>query len=216
MLVGERPDLFRNPPGLAYEILLTPEGIARSQDAARRYRVTHNLPADDTRIGVVADDPYITVVRDAVQFPDGSFGIYNRLIVPSGVVMLPILRGNVVLTYQFRHGPRKHVYEVPRGMVPAGSTFEDAAREELREEIGATVTSLIPLGDFYPNTGAAHETLKLFAAQIDGIGQPSRHEAIERIEEIPIPKVEAMIRDSTITDAATLAVYLRAKLHGIV
>jgi ADP-ribose pyrophosphatase len=214
LLIARRPDLFENPPGLSYEILQQPEDIARAQEAARLYRLEHGLPADDTRIGVIAEDPYIMALRDAVRFPDGSLGIYNRLVIPSGVITLPIFDGQVVLNYRFRHGPRRFVYEAPRGMLPQGWTFEDAAREELEEEIGATGISLYAVGDYHSNTGVACETMKLFVAKIDGIGSPSKHEAIERIEVTSIAKVEAMIRDGTITDAATLAVYARAKLNN--
>lgn len=213
-LAASQPDLFENPSGPAYEILLRPEDIKLAQDAARCYRLDHGLPAADTRIGVVAEDPYIQVMRDAIRFPDQSLGIYNRLIIPSGVVMLPIHRGRIVLIYRFRHGPRKFTYEAPRGMVPDGWSFEDAAREELREEIGATAVSLVPLGDYHSNTGIAHETMKLFAAHIDGTGTPSRHEAIVRIDEMTVEELETIIRKGEITDAATLGVYLQAKLHG--
>jgi 8-oxo-dGTP pyrophosphatase MutT (NUDIX family) len=134
---------------------------------------------------------------------------------PSGVVILPMRQQRVVLIHRFRHGPRKFVYEVPRGILPAGWSFEDAARAELAEEIGATAISLVALGDYHSNTGIAHETMKLFAARIDQVGAPCRHEAIERIEEMSIDEIEALIRDGSITDAATLAVYLRANVSGL-
>jgi ADP-ribose pyrophosphatase len=212
--VATRPDLFVNPPGSIYEILLDPVDIAAAQAAAADVRRAHGMPAADTRVGVLAEDPYLDMLRDAVRFPDGSLGLYNRLIFPPGVVILPVYHKKVVLIYRFRHGPRDFVYEVPRGMVSPGSSFENAAREELEEEIGATPRELVPLGDYHSNTGIVHETMKLFVAHIDGVGTPSRHEAIERIELMPVDQVEALIRDGIVTDAATLAVYLRAKLGG--
>jgi ADP-ribose pyrophosphatase len=215
-LAARQPALFDNPAGPVYQILATPDEIKAAQGAAHSYRLAHRLPAADMRVGVIAEDPYMFAMRDPVRFPDGALGLYNRLLIPPGVVVLPIHNGRVALIYRFRHGPRTFVYEVPRGMVPEGASFEDAARMELQEEIGATASSLIPLGSYYPNTGVASETMHLFAARIDGVGAADRHEAIVRIEQVTVDEVEAMIRGGTITDASTLVIYLRAKLSGLV
>jgi ADP-ribose pyrophosphatase len=66
-------------------------------------------------VGVLASDPYATVLREAVRFPDGSLGLYNRLLVPGGVVVLPVSRGSIVLIHRFRHGARRFAYEAPAG-----------------------------------------------------------------------------------------------------
>lgn len=215
-LTAASSNLFTNPAGLIYEILLKPAEIAAAQDAARRQREQDGLSAADTRIGVIAEDPYITATRDAVRFADGTLGIYNRLLIPSGVVILPVLRGEIVLIHRFRHGTRRFVYEVPRGMLSADGDFERTAREELREEIGATAVSLTSLGEYHSNSSVANDTMRLFFAEIDTIGAPSRHEAIDRIETFTVERVESFMRDGKIMDGATLAVYLRAKLNHLI
>src|SRR5471030_542492 len=83
-LVRARPDRYVNPPGDIYEILLDPERIAHAQAEALLARRRDGLSTHDTRVGVLADDPYLMVTRDAVRFADGSYGLYNRLMVPSG------------------------------------------------------------------------------------------------------------------------------------
>jgi hypothetical protein len=91
-LVRARPERFANPPGDIYEILLEPGRIEHAQTEAARTRRREGLHADDTRVGVLAEDPYLLVLRDAVRFADGSYGLYNRLMVPSGAAILPTPR----------------------------------------------------------------------------------------------------------------------------
>ena len=58
-LVDEHPDRFENPPGEIYEILLDPPRIDRARREALDRRRAEGLPADDTRVGVIAVDPYL-------------------------------------------------------------------------------------------------------------------------------------------------------------
>src|SRR6266480_2169702 len=96
-LVREKPERYTNPPGDIYEILLGPARIAHAQAEALRARQQYGLSTDDIRVGVLTDDPYLLVTRDAVRFADGSYGLYNRLMVPSGAAILPVHDGRIVL-----------------------------------------------------------------------------------------------------------------------
>src|SRR5207248_5224759 len=71
-LVRKRPERFDNPEGDIYEILLDPERIMYAKAEATRARVREALPSGDVRVGVLAEDPYLLVMRDAVRFADGS------------------------------------------------------------------------------------------------------------------------------------------------
>lgn len=213
-LVRERPDQFVNPPGDIYEILLDPARIEHAQAEARRARERDGLSSHDTRVGVLADDPYLLVLRDAVRFADGSYGLYNRLIVPSGAAILPVLDGRIVLLNRFRHGTRAWHLEAPRGSFSGEGTHEDEARRELSEEIGATATEMIDLGTLHSTTGCLDEAHHLFMARIDGIGMPDKHEAIVEFSTLTVGELERQIADGGITDGPTLALFLRARLRG--
>ena len=214
-LVRERPDQFVNPRGDIYEILLDPARIAHAQAEARRARVRDGLSSHDTRVGVLAEDPYLLVLRDAVRFADGSYGLYNRLIVPSGAAMLPVLDGRIVLLNRFRHGTRAWHLEAPRGSFSGEGTHEDEARRELSEEIGAHAIEMVDLGTLHSTTGCLDEAHHLFLARIDGIGTPDKHEAIVEFCTFEIAETEQKISDGTITDGPTLALFLRARLRGL-
>ena len=214
-LVRRRPSLYTNPLGDIYEILLEPDRIAHAQAEAARHRRASGIRDDDLRVGVLADDPYVTVTRDAVRFADGSYGLYNRFLVPGGSAVLPLLGDRIVLLNRFRHGTRAWHLEAPRGAFSGIGTPEDEARRELLEEIGADAGELIPLGQFDSMSGISNESHHLYLARIEHIGVPDRHEAIVELAALSVSEMEQKMADSAITDAPTLVLFLRARLHGL-
>jgi ADP-ribose pyrophosphatase len=214
-LVRARPELYVNPPGDIYEILLEPDRIAHAQAEARRTRLAAGMAPKDIRVGVLADDPFLMVTRDAVRFADGSYGLYNRLMVPGGAAMLPVLGDRIVLLNRFRHGTRRWHLEAPRGAYSGEGTHEDEAAREVHEEIGANVLELIPLGDLHSTSGIFNEAHHLYMARIDRVGVPEKHEAIVELASLTVAELERQIEDNTITDGPTLALFLRARLRGL-
>ena len=213
-LVRERPDRFTNPDGDIYQILLDTPQMDRARRDAEHHRREERLPSGDTRVGVLAVDPYLMVMRDAVRFADGTYGLYNRLMVPSGAAILPVLGDTIALLHRFRHGTRRWHVEAPRGAFSGVGTRRDEAERELFEEIGARPIEVIDLGEVHSTTGCLDEEHQLYLARIEALGTADRHEAIESIKVLPIPAVERMIGDGAITDGPTLALFLRARLRG--
>ena len=105
--------------------------------------------------------------------------------------------------------------EIPRGFGTKGLSSEENARRELEEEIGATISRLVSLGQTYPNTGMTSECDELFFAEVELYGNVEIEEAITDILPTPVSEFERMIRDNEITDGFTLAAYVRAKLKGL-
>lgn len=214
-----RPDLFTNPPGAIIRILLDPAEIQQVEaDVVTRLR-SRGLPEEWARVGIVYRDQYMTLLRDAVQFPDGSLGTYIRFVdwgdgVP-GVIVLPNYRGNVVLERHFRHATRTWHLELPRGFGAPGLSPEENARRELEEEIGAVVARLESLGMVYPDAGASTENDALFYAEIESYTVPEEHEAISELLLVTVDEFERKMRDGEITDGFTLMAYARAKLQNL-
>jgi ADP-ribose pyrophosphatase len=215
-LVKQRPERYENPTGDIYEILLDRDRIAHAQSEALRTRRQAGMSTHDVRVGVLADDPYLLVTRDAVRFADGSYGLYNRLMVPSGAAVLPVLRdGRIVLLHRFRHGTRTWHLEAPRGSFSGTTSHEEDARRELSEEIGADAGELIDLGFLHSTTGCLDEEHHLYIARIETVGAPEKHEAILELTHLTVREMEAGISSSAITDGPTLALFLRARLQGL-
>jgi ADP-ribose pyrophosphatase len=212
------PELFVNPPGAAYEVLFEPSLISAAETEDEARLAARRLPASWAKTGVVFEDPYTILVRDAVRRPDGSLGTYSRALPASGAAgaaVLPLLDEKIVLLRHFRHATRTLHLEIPRGFGEPGVSAADQAREELREEIQAETDSLIGLGGFHSNTGSESGCVELFLAKIHGIGQPQAAEGIVAVEMEPPRRVAEMIRDGRITDSFTIGAFTRAWLRGL-
>jgi ADP-ribose diphosphatase len=205
-----RPELFATRATGAYRILTDGPMIERAKADAAELRASQATTYEDTRVGVVADGPYVIALREAVEFPDGLFGLYNRFVVPSGIVVLPVLHSEIVVLYRYRYGTRSWQYEFPRGFVEVGEKLEDAVERELVEEIGASANEIIPMGSIHSSSGITNEYSDSFLAQLSSIGAPDRHEAVLRIELLGRHDFRRKVAAGEITDGPTLAAYAQA------
>ena len=53
-------------------------------------------------------------------------------------------------------------------------------------------------------------------ARIDSVGVPDKHEAVKALESLTVKELEDQIASGAITDGPTLAVFLRARLRGLI
>jgi ADP-ribose diphosphatase len=215
-LVRSRPELFENPRGSGFKILLDEDEIRQAEEDTARQLRKFGAPAEWAAVGVAYQDQYGLMLRDAVRYPDGSLGTYIRLVAPPapGVVILPAWQGKILLIRHFRHATRSWHLEIPRGMGSAVSIEEDANRE-LAEEIGTQASRLVGLGDVYPDTGLSNSRVALFYAEVESCGEPEADEAITHILPTPAAEFERKIADGEIADGFVLAAYARAKARGL-
>ena len=218
-LVAERPELFWSPPSGAFTILLDDVDIKRTEALTAERLAARSLPRFWARVGVVYEDAYVVVLRDAVRFPDGHLATYIRILSctaePSGVAVLAMHEGNVLLLRHFRHATRAFHLEIPRGFRTPDLSIADAARGEILEEVGANITNLVPLGSVHVDTGLEARVVELFCAAIDALRVPEAHEAIEAFAPVSVVELERMIRDAEITDSFTIMAFARARLRGL-
>ncbi|MBA9001794.1 NUDIX hydrolase [Thermomonospora cellulosilytica] len=194
-----RPDLFVNPPGGHVQIL--PE-----------------FPDEHGPYGIRYRDPYVTVVRDPVRFPDGRTGGYLRILHTSGsagAAVLPVRDGRVVLIRHFRHATRRWHWEIPRGFCDPGETPEQNARRELAEELGGGLHRIEHIGRLHTDTGLYGGVVDLFWAAVGEPTRPSGHEGINDILTLDLPALTAMLERGEITDSFTLAALLHAQARGL-
>lgn len=224
-IMNKWPQLFENLPDARYEILAEPELVAEAESEERSRLNARGLPESWSRTGVVYEDPYLLVVRDAVRRPDGNLGTYVRTLPASGAAgaaVLPLLDGKIVLLRHFRHATRKWHLEIPRGYGEEGVSAAEQARQELREEIEADADHIIQLGAFHTNTGTASDQVELFLAEISALGSPQTCEGIDAIEIRTPYQVACLIEKNdsddiltTITDSFTIGAFTRAWLRGL-
>ncbi|MCO5180994.1 MAG: NUDIX hydrolase [Candidatus Promineofilum sp.] len=163
--------------------------------------------------------PWYRVRQDAIITPDGRAGVYNVIEKPDAVWIVPITtHGQVAMVHQFRYTVGEWCLEVPAGSVKPGQTIEEAAREELREEVGGTANSLDYIGRFFPANGICNEVGHVFLATGVRLGM-THHEAAEVMSVTLKSPREAlhMARQGEISDGSTaLALLLCAdRLAGL-
>jgi|SRR2546421_1623462 len=213
------PEQFVNPPEGGITILLGEDEIQVVEAYMAQKLEAKELPAEWAWVGIVYQDQHGMILRDAVRFPGGALGTYIRFIGnvdggPSAIV-LPLYQGQVLLVRRFHHATRTWHLEIPIGLGMKGLPGEENAHRVLVEEIGATVSRLIPTGKLEEGPGLTESPAELFYADVGSYGELNKHEGITEILQVAIPEFERMMRDSEITDSFTIITYLRAKLQGL-
>jgi ADP-ribose pyrophosphatase len=183
------------------------------------------VSADPSAIGIVFGDEYVTLVRDAVRFPNGSLGTYLRVVEQAalhagenGVVVLPLWDACIILRRVFRHATRQWEVEAPRGMIDPGEDRLQAAERELDEEFGVAAETLIPLGMITANSGLLLGVTAVYAAKLasDNIqNRPDEPEALGEIVRIPFAQILARVQAGEIRDSHTLSAITMAMAAGL-
>jgi ADP-ribose pyrophosphatase len=218
-LRAERPHLFVNPPGAAYEIVFDPELQERVADESAAKLRAAGKPPEFGDIGVVYEDAFVIAVRDAVRFRDGRLGPYIRTLgaeVGTGSAVLPLLSdGRVLLVRHFRHEIRDWQWEIPRGFAEPGANGAETAARELEEEVGVTVEKVELLGAI---AGGQDE---IYLARIEAGALPAEspagaiEEGIDDRRLVAWPELAAMIGRGDITDEYVLAAFAFATTKGV-
>ena len=213
----ERPELFSTPAG-GVRILLAREGIEAVEREVTAKLVAQGLDPDGAQVGIVLHDPWFYVIRDAVEFPDGSRRTHARSInrVGNGVAVLPVLAGRIVLIRHFRHAVRRWMLEVPRGGIEPGQNEEETARQELLEEIGGRATRLERLGFLHGSANLYANGAHLYFAELESVGTPQLEEGIVGIEQLSVAEFERRLLEGEILDSFTVAAFAHARLRGLV
>jgi ADP-ribose pyrophosphatase len=220
-LLKTHPNLFSNDNAFL-KIIKDPKIRIKWQKSKERELASLNQPESWAQIGVVYNDPYIVVIRDLIEFPDGHIGSYFRVMNQAdlnggqGVAVLSEMEGKFLLLHQYRHPTRCWSYEAPRGFGEPGVSAEEQAKNEVREEVGGEIDELIDLGIYFSNTGLEGNKVKLFYARQKSVGQLAVDEGIDSILWVSLAELEEMIANVTITDGFTIAAYTRAKLRGLI
>jgi ADP-ribose pyrophosphatase len=215
-LAASRPELFETAPG-GVRILLDPGEIAQVEDAVGRDLEARGVSAQGAAVGIALSDPWFFVLRDAVEFPDGSRRTHARAVnrLGHGVAALPLLDGRIVLARHFRHAARRWLLEIPRGAIEPGQSAEDTARAEIEEEIGGRVRALTPLGFLYGTSNLSANGAHLYLAQLDSAGAPQLSEGIAAVETFTVAEFEELLLRGEILDSFTVAAYTHARLRGL-
>ena len=95
-----------------------------------------------------------------------------------GVKVMVFDRGGRLLLVRHGYGVIRH-WMLPGGGVHRGEAPPDAARREVREEVGCTLDRVEPMATFEARAEGRRDTVHLFRATTDSVPVPDGREVIE-------------------------------------
>ena len=109
---------------------------------------------------------HFKVTEDQVIQPDGDPGIYATVTIKPGIAVLPIgENGEIYLLEQFRYAIGKKSVEVATGAIDEGEEALQAAKRELKEELGIQARDWTQIGSFDLDTAIVNCPVSLFLAR---------------------------------------------------
>src|SRR3954471_10743297 len=106
------------------------------------------------------------VFEDDVIRPDGTDDTYSTIKIKSGAEVLALDdAGFVYLVKEFRYALGRETIEAVGGGMDEGEEPLEAARRELREELGIEAEELTELGEIYYSPSLIHSPSTLFLAR---------------------------------------------------
>ncbi|HEX8161249.1 MAG TPA: NUDIX hydrolase [Pyrinomonadaceae bacterium] len=157
----------------------------------------------------------IELNEDEVTKPDGSEGTYATVSILEGVAVLAVGDdGTAYFIREFRYALGRENVEIVAGGVEEGEELIDAARRELREELGIEAREFVGLGTVEYATSFLKSASTLFLAR--GLTFTEKDEdSSEIIETVKMPLAEAVARSlgGDFIHATTALLVLRADHH---
>lgn len=166
----------------------------------------------------IYENPWMKLREDIAEMPNGKTTIYGVIECGQCVGVLPFLdNDHVVMVRQYRYVfDEDHRWEMPTGGVKPGESLEEAARRELREEVGYNAAELQLVSTYFTSKSIMQEIGHLFIGQ--GLTQveaiPDETEFLE-IAVFLFQEVLQMVLESEIRDSMTVVTVLHAaRLRG--
>jgi 8-oxo-dGTP pyrophosphatase MutT (NUDIX family) len=161
------------------------------------------------------ENPWLIVREDKVIRPGGKEGYFGIIEMKAGASVLALnSQHEVYLVSEYKYGIERDSIELMSGALEPDETPLDAAKRELKEELGLEADEWIDLGVVDPFTTAVHSPNYMFLAMGIQEGEPTPEDG-EVLEIIKTRFSEAieMVMRSEITHAASCVLILKAERY---
>ena len=163
----------------------------------------------------VYQEKLMEVFEDEVIKPDGKEGIYATVRLRDGAGILALDdEGFCYLVKEFRYALGREDIEIVGGAIDEGEKPIEAARRELREELGIEAEEWTEMGRMYHSTSIVDSSSTLFLARNLSFTEKDE-DSSEQLETVKMPFVEAVEKalQGEFTHATTCVLILRAQHH---
>jgi ADP-ribose pyrophosphatase len=170
-----------------------------------------NLTEKTLDVKRVFEGRALTLDVVGVELPDGRRSTREIVRHRGGAVILGQRPdGRYVLVRQYRRAVEQTLLEVVAGCLEAGEAPEAAARREMEEESGYSVTALESLGVIVPCPGYSEERLYLFFARLTQEPRAQRPDFDENLEPVAMTaeEVDAALDSGELIDGKSVALWL--------
>jgi 8-oxo-dGTP pyrophosphatase MutT (NUDIX family) len=158
----------------------------------------------------VYENPWLRFEAHDIVHPNGRPGEHGMVVVPIASAVVPLDGDDVVLSRQARFAIDRVVLEVVKGGAAPGESALDAARRELREEIGLTAERWDDLGVVYEIPSIVEMPVRIFLARtVTPVA--AENEEVESIDAVRMPFADALraAGSGDIADAVTATALFR-------
>jgi 8-oxo-dGTP pyrophosphatase MutT (NUDIX family) len=161
------------------------------------------------------NNPWIKVREDQVVRPDGKDGIFGIVEMVAGVSVLPLDDNEFVyLTKEFHYAIEQDSIEVVSGAIDNNENSLEAAKRELKEELGIEAEEWIELGLVNPFTTVVKSPATLYLSRNIRFSE-ANPEGTEKINILKVKFDDAlkMVMESKITHGPSCVLILKAAKH---
>ncbi|MBN1397957.1 MAG: NUDIX hydrolase [Bacteroidetes bacterium] len=162
---------------------------------------------------VLFRNPWWIYRKDEIELPGGKHGEYHYVHTNGSSMVIPVLTdGRIVLVRQYRYLNERVSLELPCGGVKDGHTYDETAKQELKEEAGFAARDIHLAGEFNPYNGVTDEICRVYIARGLVKVDPSPDETEEfEIEYLLPDEIDDSVANGTIWDGMTIASWNIAK-----
>lgn len=145
-----------------------------------------------------------SLLEDDIQDNHGNLRVYTYIDKPDGVGIIPVVDSTILMVEQYRHSVGERLLEIPGGLIEKGETPYEAAKRELKEEIGYIAKELHLLNETYPLPSVSNEKIFTFYAEQlvkDGSNR-DKTEMDMKLVPISINKISYLLKNNKISSAS--------------